>query len=369
MFRSKKAFTLIELLVVIAIIGILATVSIISLSNARAKSRDAKRAGDVKQIQTALELFFNDNNRYPTATEWESGQIYSTSAAGTSTYLQVIPSAPTPNDGACTVNQNTINYSPTSNGSSYSISLCLGNTTGTLTPGPKCLTPGGIIDRDCSCGDSIAVASIAGHNCNESAPDYDKCTYDTVRVGGQCWLSQNLNVGSIVDGTGNQTDNSVLEKYCYDTDGNLNDYVSCQSDGGLYQWDEAMQYSLIAGSQGICPTGWHIPTDAELHILENYLKTPGATCNPDRADAADCDAAGTQLKVGGSSGFNYLITGYRENSFGLRGDYAYIWSSIYSGEVNPNYATSRLLLNSYSYVWRQVSSYRYYGLSVRCLKD
>ncbi|OIO06909.1 hypothetical protein AUJ35_03135 [Candidatus Falkowbacteria bacterium CG1_02_41_21] len=67
--NSKKAFTLIELLVVIAIIGILATVSIISLSNARAKSRDAKRAGDMKQVQTALELFFNDNNRYPTATE------------------------------------------------------------------------------------------------------------------------------------------------------------------------------------------------------------------------------------------------------------------------------------------------------------
>jgi len=65
--NSKKAFTLIELLVVIAIIGILATVSIISLSNARAKSRDAKRVGDMKQIQTALELFFNDKNRYPTA--------------------------------------------------------------------------------------------------------------------------------------------------------------------------------------------------------------------------------------------------------------------------------------------------------------
>jgi len=57
MFKPKKAFTLIELLVVIAIIGILATVSIISLTNARAKSRDAKRAGDMKQIQTALELF------------------------------------------------------------------------------------------------------------------------------------------------------------------------------------------------------------------------------------------------------------------------------------------------------------------------
>jgi len=77
----KKAFTLIELLVVIAIIGILATISVIALQNARAKSRDAKRAGDMKQIQTALELFFNDKNRYPTSTEWATGKIFSTSTS------------------------------------------------------------------------------------------------------------------------------------------------------------------------------------------------------------------------------------------------------------------------------------------------
>ena len=94
----KKAFTLIELLVVIAIIGMLATISVIALQNARAKSRDAKRAGDMKQIQTALELFFNDKNRYPTVDEWSTGQIYSTSTNSTSTYMQIIPTAPTPAD-------------------------------------------------------------------------------------------------------------------------------------------------------------------------------------------------------------------------------------------------------------------------------
>ncbi|MEI7619962.1 MAG: prepilin-type N-terminal cleavage/methylation domain-containing protein [Candidatus Falkowbacteria bacterium] len=150
MSKSKKAFTLIELLVVIAIIGILATISVLALSNARSKSRDAKRAGDVKQIQTALELFFNDNNRYPTTEEWNTGKIYSTSTGATSTYMQVIPNAPTPADGTCTDTKNTINYTPSSDWGSYSISFCLGNTTGTLTPGPKCLTPGGIIDVDCS---------------------------------------------------------------------------------------------------------------------------------------------------------------------------------------------------------------------------
>ncbi|MEI7620456.1 MAG: prepilin-type N-terminal cleavage/methylation domain-containing protein [Candidatus Falkowbacteria bacterium] len=148
--KNKKAFTLIELLVVIAIIGILATISVLALSNARAKSRDAKRAGDMKQVQTALELFFNDKNRYPTTEEWNTGKIYSTTTGVTSTYMQAIPAAPTPADGACTNAKNTIGYTPSSDGASYSISFCLGNTTGTLTPGPKCLTPGGIVDVDCS---------------------------------------------------------------------------------------------------------------------------------------------------------------------------------------------------------------------------
>jgi len=67
--QSKKAFTLVELLVVIAIIGILATLSVIALNTARAKARDAKRVADVKQVTTALEMFFNDNGRYPDNTE------------------------------------------------------------------------------------------------------------------------------------------------------------------------------------------------------------------------------------------------------------------------------------------------------------
>jgi|GEM_PF-1571043 len=104
----------------------------------------------MKQIQTALELFFNDKNRYPTADEWSTGKIYSTSTGGTSTYMQIIPTAPTPSDGACSASQNAISYMPAPDGSSYSISFCLGNTTGSLPAGPKCLTPGGIINGDCS---------------------------------------------------------------------------------------------------------------------------------------------------------------------------------------------------------------------------
>ena len=64
--KLKKGFTLIELLVVIAIIGILSTLAIVALNTARQKSRDAKRVSDIKQIQTALELYFGDQgNKYP----------------------------------------------------------------------------------------------------------------------------------------------------------------------------------------------------------------------------------------------------------------------------------------------------------------
>lgn len=63
--KIRKGFTLIELLVVVAIIGILSTLAVVALQNARLKSRDARRVSDVKQIQTALELFFAEQNTYP----------------------------------------------------------------------------------------------------------------------------------------------------------------------------------------------------------------------------------------------------------------------------------------------------------------
>jgi general secretion pathway protein G len=65
--KKNKGFTLIELLVVIAIIGILATIVLASLNSARERSRDAKRVADFRNLQTALELYFDDYTRYPTA--------------------------------------------------------------------------------------------------------------------------------------------------------------------------------------------------------------------------------------------------------------------------------------------------------------
>jgi prepilin-type N-terminal cleavage/methylation domain-containing protein len=87
MVRHNKGFTLIELLVVIAIIGILSSVVLASLNSARQKSRDAKRVSDLKQLQLALELYYDSNGGYPSA--------LTTVTIVTPGYIAAIPKDPT----------------------------------------------------------------------------------------------------------------------------------------------------------------------------------------------------------------------------------------------------------------------------------
>lgn len=77
-----------------------------------------------------------------------------------------------------------------------------------------------------------------------------------------------MNVGTRINGALAQTNNSginIVEKYCYG-----DDEANCTANdnGGLYQWEEAMGYTNVDGSRGICPAGSHIPTDNEWKILE-----------------------------------------------------------------------------------------------------
>jgi uncharacterized protein (TIGR02145 family) len=186
-----------------------------------------------------------------------------------------------------------------------------------------------------------------------------------VRIGTQIWMAENLNAGTRIDGASEQTDNGIIEKYCYN-----NNEENCDTDGGLYQWNEAMGYSITEGAQGICPNGWHIPTDAEWHTLENYLKDGANSCDSARS-GWDCDTAGTKLKTGGSSEFNGILAGYLDagRSFDERDLFAYFWSSTKS-ELN---AWHRSLSWSWSYSSVYRGRYFYgdtkYGFSVRCIKD
>ncbi|MDP2990463.1 MAG: FISUMP domain-containing protein, partial [Kiritimatiellota bacterium] len=120
----------------------------------------------------------------------------------------------------------------------------------------------------------VSSGSIRLTQCGDSIQDSDGNSYGTVAIGSQCWMTSNLNVGTKItsctngyvgvcttggDTVKNQTNNSVTEKYCYG-----DNTANCTTYGGLYQWNEAMSYSAVEGSRGICPSGWHIPTDAQF---------------------------------------------------------------------------------------------------------
>lgn len=108
--KSLTGFTLVELLVVIAIIGLLASVVMVSLNSTRAKARDTKRAATLRQLATALELYYNDNGSYPSSNGGWRGTCSGYGSYGTTgangyipnlapTYVSVLPIDPRYNDG------------------------------------------------------------------------------------------------------------------------------------------------------------------------------------------------------------------------------------------------------------------------------
>ena len=184
---------------------------------------------------------------------------------------------------------------------------------------------------------------------------YEGKTYHTVQIGTQCWLKENLDVGIMIDSLQNQVNNSVIEKYCYD-----NDTANCTAYGGLYQWNEAMQYITTQGAKGICPTGWHIPTLAEFQTLRESVNLDG--------NALKAVGQGTGSGTGtNTSGFSVLLAGGRSSGgyFSNLGYKAYFWSSIeyYADAYGPYLST---FFSSIFLEYRYIKSN---GFSVRCMKD
>jgi len=216
-------------------------------------------------------------------------------------------------------------------------------------------------------------------SCGEDFVDSrDGKTYSTVQVGKQCWMKQNLNVGTkITSCTGGYlgictnggdtvqdqgTSCASIQKYCYN-----DDEAYCTLEGGFYQWNQAMCGSTTQGVQGICPDGWHIPTDAELKILvEGQAETGCEVSTGNQCSPAGSHLSDYTLNHDNSSGFSALLSGYRDmaGAFDRRTAYTYFWSST---QFSSN-AWKRALYSEDDTVLRS-ASVKTHGFSVRCLKN
>ncbi len=228
------------------------------------------------------------------------------------------------------------------------------------------------------------VSSPAPFACGQ-AVFYAGESYPTVQIGTQCWFQKNVNAGTMVQGANEQTNNGILEKYCYN-----NDTANCTIYGGLYQWAEAVQYQNGASNttspspaftgnvRGLCPTGWHVPSDGEYCMLTTFLD---ATVNCGTTGLSGTDAGGKMKSTSGlwaspnlgatnSSGFSALPGGYRYavgavGAFDGIGFNPSFWSS---SEFYATFAVDRFLDSSLSEIERSNHG-KGLGFSIRCLKD
>ena len=318
--KTSSAFTIVELLVVIVVIGILASITIVSYRGITQKATASTLQADLSNASKQIKLFqaSDANGNYPTAINCTNP---------TATEICIKPSANNSFIGGYTVNNSS---------------------------NPKTFT----LTETSSDGTVYNVT-------DSTSPAVGAYTDPTwITIGTQTWARANLNVGTRIDATSSQINNSTVEKYCYgDTDaGCTNTDSNGVAYGALYQWDEAMQYANTEGAQGICPVDSHIPTDADWKTLEMFLSDMTQAV-ADTTGWRGTDE-GTKLKSGGSSGLNIPLAGYSYTGgfFDELSLVAYLWSS---SESSPS-AWSRYLYSSSETVLRDTDD-KALGLSVRCV--
>jgi len=208
-------------------------------------------------------------------------------------------------------------------------------------------------------GNEVSFTTPVWECGNPIMDERDGQTYNTIQIGEQCWMAENLNVGIRIDGSSNQTNNGTIEKYCYD-----NLVGNCDVYGGLYQWDEMMGYLTQEGVQGICPENWHLPTDAEWTVLTNFLGGEGVVGGKLK-ETGTTHWQSPNTGATNSSGFTGLPGGrYVGGSYIVLGSYGHWWSSTdYS-----SYAWRRDMYYINGEVGRGDSN-QSSGFSVRCVRD
>ena len=177
---------------------------------------------------------------------------------------------------------------------------------------------------------------------------YGGLIYHTVQIGEQCWLTKSLNIGTMIANDVDATNNGIIEKHCYN-----NDTANCFIYGGLYQWDELMQYTESEGARGLCPEGWHIPTNKELGKLIVHVGGHGTYLRP----------------FYNSTGMNLLNSGVMNKSEGsvYLSALGYYWTSK---EISENESQHFHIGISYSH--DDISTgpiHKKIKCSVRCIKN
>ena len=189
---------------------------------------------------------------------------------------------------------------------------------------------------------------------------------------GDCWMAENLDHGEFIDTskTSDMTDNKIPEKNCYDNDEN-----NCATHGALYEWSELMNYApsdnkARGDTQGLCPIGWHLPTDEEWKLLEIAL---GMRLEDANEDGWRGEAISPQLMLGASSGYDATLTGFRGgSSFEGLGETAVWWmATAVSTDTDEDEAWTRAIEapDKNSAVGRFGGDMEGDGLSARCVRD
>ena len=233
---------------------------------------------------------------------------------------------------------------------------------------------------------SFTTSSSSSFSCGTSTvSDYDGNTYNTVLIGTQCWMKTNLRTTHYANGTaiaaGSTTSTTVA--YRYRPDNNAN-YVTTY--GYLYNWKAVMHTSSSSSSnpswvQGICPTGWHVPSDAEWLQLINYVSSRSQyRCSNNSENIAkalagttgwnsstNTCAVGNTPSQNNATGFSALPAGGYYGSYVSPGSNAYFWSATESGSSSSMAYIYNLNTNS-AYVDRDDNS-KMGAYSVRCVKD